>query len=75
SALLYIHHCFFVHAISNHPNDLIKSSYAPLFLAGYRSVCNLLASLRVQFNMFPAEIARFWVLWTRVCVGNTLAQS
>ncbi|KAF8178081.1 fungal-specific transcription factor domain-containing protein [Mycena galopus ATCC 62051] len=62
--LLYIHRCFFAHAISNHPNDPIKSPYAPSFLAGYRSACDLLAALRVQFDMFPAEIARFWVLWT-----------
>ncbi|KAF7342041.1 Fungal-trans domain-containing protein [Mycena venus] len=62
--LLYIHRCFFAHAISNHPNDPIKSPYAPSFLAGYRSACDLLASLRLQFNKFPAEIARFWVLWT-----------
>ncbi|KAJ7177879.1 fungal-specific transcription factor domain-containing protein [Mycena filopes] len=62
--LLYIHRCFFAHAISNHPNDPIKSPYAPSFLAGYRSACDLLGSLRQQFNAFPAEIARFWVLWT-----------
>ncbi|KAJ6591211.1 fungal-specific transcription factor domain-containing protein [Mycena vulgaris] len=62
--LLYIHRCFFAHAISNHPNDPIKSPYAPSFLAGYRSACDLLGSLRLQFNKFPAEIARFWVLWT-----------
>jgi hypothetical protein len=64
AALLYIHRCFFAHAISNHPNDPIKSPYAPSFLAGYRSACELLSSLRLQFNTFPAEIARFWVLWT-----------
>ncbi|KAJ7777955.1 fungal-specific transcription factor domain-containing protein [Mycena maculata] len=62
--LLYIHRCFFAHAISNHPNDPIKSPYAPSFLAGYRSACDLLGSLRQQFDTFPAEIARFWVLWT-----------
>ncbi|KAJ7120976.1 fungal-specific transcription factor domain-containing protein [Mycena epipterygia] len=62
--LLYIHRCFFAHAISNHPNDPIKSPYAPSFLAGYRSACDLLGSLRLQFNKFPAQIARFWVLWT-----------
>ncbi|KAJ7031566.1 hypothetical protein C8F04DRAFT_959994 [Mycena alexandri] len=62
--LLYIHRCFFAHAISNHPTDPIKSPYAPSFLAGYRSACDLLGSLREQFNAFPAEIARFWVLWT-----------
>ncbi|KAF7325243.1 Fungal-trans domain-containing protein [Mycena kentingensis (nom. inval.)] len=62
--LLYIHRCFFAHAIQNHPNDPIKSPYAPSFLAGYRSACDLLSSIRTQFKLFPAEIARFWVLWT-----------
>ncbi|KAJ7057156.1 fungal-specific transcription factor domain-containing protein [Mycena amicta] len=62
--LLYIHRCFFAHAIQNHPNDPIKSPYAPSFLAGYRSACDLLSSLRLQFNTFPTEIARYWVLWT-----------
>ncbi|KAE9406550.1 hypothetical protein BT96DRAFT_875520 [Gymnopus androsaceus JB14] len=72
-ALLYIHRCFFTHAIQSNPTDPIKSQYAPSFLAGYRSACNLLGSVRKQFTMFPAQIARFWVLWTHafsstVCV-------
>ncbi|KAF9463262.1 fungal-specific transcription factor domain-containing protein [Collybia nuda] len=62
--LLYVHRCFFAHAISTHPQDPIKSQYAPSFLAGYRSACTILVSLRQQFSMFPAQIARFWVLWT-----------
>ncbi|KAF8065271.1 fungal-specific transcription factor domain-containing protein [Lyophyllum atratum] len=62
--LLYIHRCFFAHAISSHPHDPIKSQYAPSFLAGYRSACTILASVRQQFGLFPAQIARFWVLWT-----------
>lgn len=63
-ALLYIHRCFFAHAISTHPNDPIKSAYAPSFLAGYRSACTILGSVRQQFTLFPRQIARFWVLWT-----------
>ena len=63
-ALLYIHRCFFAHAISTNPLDPIKSQYAPSFLAGYRSACTILASIKLQFSMFPAQIARFWVLWT-----------
>ncbi|KAK0498860.1 hypothetical protein EDD18DRAFT_1308308 [Armillaria luteobubalina] len=62
--LLYIHRCFFVHAINSNPNDPIKSQYAPSFLAGYRSACDLLTSVKEQFTRFPAQIARFWVLWT-----------
>lgn len=63
-ALLYIHRCFFAHAISTHPSDPIKSQYAPSFLAGYRSACTILGSVRQQFWLFPRQIARFWVLWT-----------
>ncbi|KAF8153104.1 fungal-specific transcription factor domain-containing protein [Crassisporium funariophilum] len=62
--LLYIHRCFFAHAISSNPLDPIKSQYAPSFLAGYRSACTIVASVRQQFALFPAQIARFWVLWT-----------
>ncbi|KAJ7077455.1 hypothetical protein C8R44DRAFT_826138, partial [Mycena epipterygia] len=64
STLLYIHRCFFTHAVLNHPSDPLKSPYGPSFLAGDRSACELLESLRLQFNAFPAEIARFWPLWT-----------
>lgn len=64
AALLYIHRCFFAHAISSHPHDPIKSQYAPSFLAGYRSACTIIASVGQQFALFPAQIARFWVLWT-----------
>lgn len=75
SALLYIHRCFFAHAISTNPLDPIKSQYAPSFLAGYRSACMIIASVKLQFTMFPAQIARFWVLWTHAfsaSVGNIL---
>nr|GAT43300.1 predicted protein [Mycena chlorophos] len=73
--LLYIHRCFFAHAIQNHPNDPIKSPYAPSFLAGYRSACDLLTSLRQQFNTFPAEIARYWVLWTHAFSSSIMLSS
>ena len=63
-ALLYIHRCFFAHAIASNPVDPIKSQYAPSFLAGYRSACTIVGSVKQQFTMFPHQIARFWVLWT-----------
>ncbi|KAG6889396.1 hypothetical protein C0992_005480, partial [Termitomyces sp. T32_za158] len=62
--LLYIHRCFFAHAISSNSADPIKSQYAPSFLAGYRSACTIIGSVSQQFMLFPAQIARFWVLWT-----------
>ncbi|RDX52322.1 hypothetical protein OH76DRAFT_207245 [Lentinus brumalis] len=62
--LLYVHRCFFAHALTDHPSDPMRSQYAPSFLAGYRSACTLLSTLREQFALFPTQIARFWVLWT-----------
>ncbi|KAI0356832.1 hypothetical protein OH77DRAFT_1588729 [Trametes cingulata] len=62
--LLYVHRCFFAQAIVDNPGDPMRSQYAPSFLAGYRSACALLGSIREQFSLFPVQIARFWVLWT-----------
>jgi hypothetical protein len=42
----------------------MRGQYAPSFLAGYRSACELLTGLRTQFSLFPPQMARFWVLWT-----------
>ena len=64
TALLYVHRTFFAQALSDHPTDPLRSPYSPSFLAGYRSACILLSSLREQFALFPVQIARFWVLWT-----------
>ncbi|KAF9485642.1 hypothetical protein BDN70DRAFT_870940 [Pholiota conissans] len=73
--LLYIHRCFFAHAISSHPLDPIKSQYAPSFLAGYRSACTILSSVKQQFTLFPAQIARFWVLWTHAFSASVMLAS
>ncbi|KAK0220929.1 hypothetical protein EDD85DRAFT_983666 [Armillaria nabsnona] len=73
--LLYIHRCFFVHAINSNPHDPIKSQYAPSFLAGYRSACDLLTSVKEQFTRFPAQIARFWVLWTHAFSSTVMISS
>ncbi|KAJ4490375.1 hypothetical protein J3R30DRAFT_3278237 [Lentinula aciculospora] len=73
--LLYIHRCFFTHAIQSNPSDPIKSQYAPSFLAGYRSACDLLNAIRKQFGMFPAQIARFWVLWTHAFSSAVMISS
>jgi hypothetical protein len=63
-ALLYIHRGYFSIALQNQPQDPLKSNYAPSFLAGYRSSCELISLIRAQFAYYPAQIARFWVLWT-----------
>ncbi|KAF9269469.1 hypothetical protein L218DRAFT_1072308 [Marasmius fiardii PR-910] len=73
--LLYIHRCFFTHAIRSNPSDPIKSQYAPSFLAGYRSACDLLGSVKKQFSLFPKQIARFWVLWTHAFSATIMLSS
>ncbi|KAF9563813.1 hypothetical protein CPC08DRAFT_705725 [Agrocybe pediades] len=73
--LLYIHRCFFAHAISSNPLDPIKSQYAPSFLAGYRSACTILGSVKLQFTLFPAQISRFWVLWTHAFSASVMLAS
>ncbi|KAI1786226.1 fungal-specific transcription factor domain-containing protein [Ganoderma leucocontextum] len=62
--LLYVHRCYFATALNDHPADPMRSQYAPSFLAGYRSATALLNSVREQYSRFPAQIARFWVIWT-----------
>ncbi|KII91782.1 hypothetical protein PLICRDRAFT_136237 [Plicaturopsis crispa FD-325 SS-3] len=73
--LLYVHRCFFAHAVSNFPRDPLKSPYAPSFLSGYNSACTLIQSLRTQFEMFPVQIARFWVLWTHAFSSAVMLSS
>ncbi|THH32859.1 hypothetical protein EUX98_g1327 [Antrodiella citrinella] len=62
--MLYVHRGYFAMALDDFPTDPLRSQYAPSFLAGYRSACNLLSEMRDQFAKFPTQIARFWVLWT-----------
>lgn len=33
-------------------------------MSGYRSAVELLGNLRKAFDAFPAQITRYWVLWT-----------
>ncbi|KAG1900118.1 fungal-specific transcription factor domain-containing protein [Suillus fuscotomentosus] len=73
--LLYVHRCFFAEAVSNNPTDPMSSPFAPSFLAGYRSACELINGLRTQFDLFPAQIARFWVLWTHAFSSSVLLSS
>ncbi|KAG1819148.1 uncharacterized protein BJ212DRAFT_1344338 [Suillus subaureus] len=73
--LLYVHRCFFAEAVSNNPTNPMSSPFAPSFLAGYRSACELISGLRTQFDLFPAQIARFWVLWTHAFSSSVMLSS
>ncbi|KZT04988.1 uncharacterized protein LAESUDRAFT_727563 [Laetiporus sulphureus 93-53] len=73
--LLYVHRTFFAQALVDHPTDPLRSQYAPSFLAGYRSACALLGTIREQFALFPVQIARFWVLWTHAFSASVMLAS
>ncbi|OAX37130.1 hypothetical protein K503DRAFT_771795 [Rhizopogon vinicolor AM-OR11-026] len=73
--LLYVHRCFFAEAVSSNPTNPMNSPYAPSFLAGYRSACELMGGLRTQFDLFPAQISRFWVLWTHAFSASVMLSS
>ncbi|RXW22701.1 hypothetical protein EST38_g3131 [Candolleomyces aberdarensis] len=73
--LLYIHRFFFAHALASNPTEPIKSQYAPSFLAGYRSACTIINSVKHQFSVFPAQIASFWVLWTHAFSASVMVSS
>ncbi|KAK0205099.1 fungal-specific transcription factor domain-containing protein, partial [Desarmillaria ectypa] len=55
---------FFAQAIIEQPVNPLKSTYAPSFLAAYRSSATILKSVREQFTMWPNSCARFWTMWT-----------
>jgi hypothetical protein len=61
---MYIHRSFFAQAIIEQPVNPLKSTYAPSFLAAYRSSATILKSVRDQFAVMPNACARFWVMWT-----------
>jgi hypothetical protein len=54
----------FFQALVDYPNDPLKSRYAPSFLAGYRAATETISLLKQQYELFPQELARVWVLWT-----------
>ncbi|RDB19140.1 putative transcriptional regulatory protein C1F7.11c [Hypsizygus marmoreus] len=64
TVLMYLHRSFFAQAIIEHPENPLKSAYAPSFLAAYRASSTILKSIREQFNMWPNSCARFWTMWT-----------
>ncbi|KAK0446109.1 fungal-specific transcription factor domain-containing protein [Armillaria borealis] len=64
TVLMYIHRSFFAQAIIEQPVNPLKSTYAPSFLAAYRSSATILKSVREQFTMWPNSCAKFWTMWT-----------
>ncbi|KAK7052073.1 Zn(2)-C6 fungal-type domain-containing protein [Favolaschia claudopus] len=64
TVLMYIHRSFFAQAIIEQPMNPLKSTYAPSFLAAYRSSATILKSVREQYAVMPNACGRFWTMWT-----------
>ncbi|KAF8219091.1 hypothetical protein L208DRAFT_1418843 [Tricholoma matsutake] len=50
-------------AIIEHPENPLKSQFAPSFLTAYRTASTILRSVSQQFEVWPAPSAGFWALW------------
>jgi hypothetical protein len=64
TVLMYIHRSFFAQAIIEQPDNPLKSTYAPSFLAAFRASTTILKSVRDQFDAMPGSCARHWAMWT-----------
>ncbi|KAH6915006.1 fungal-specific transcription factor domain-containing protein, partial [Coprinopsis sp. MPI-PUGE-AT-0042] len=65
-ALLYIHRNFFAQAILDHPENPLRSPYAPSFLATYRCASGIIKSSMNHYERFPQLCGRWWGLWTNL---------
>lgn len=61
---MYIHRSFFVQAMLDHPEDPLRSGYAPSFLAAYRSASAVIKAVLYHFERYPDLLLRMWSLWT-----------
>lgn len=68
--LLYIHRNYFARALSDYPNNPLKSPFSPSFLAAYSSATSLLRVLRHEFATFPHIFLRNWPVWAHALVAS-----
>jgi hypothetical protein len=64
SASMYIHRRFFARAILDHPENPMRSAFAPSFLAAYRSASSMIKYVLYHFERFPDLCSRVWSGWT-----------
>ena len=65
AALFFIHRNFFARAMFDFPDDPLRSSFSPSFLATYRSAIFQLGLLRGVFAKRPQSLARMWPAWAK----------
>ncbi|KDQ50937.1 hypothetical protein JAAARDRAFT_543076 [Jaapia argillacea MUCL 33604] len=62
--LMYLHRGFFAQAITDCPENPLKSTYSRSFLAAYRAACVVLESTVEQFAAQPLLCTRIWRIWS-----------
>lgn len=60
-SLLYVHRSFFAQALLDHPENPLRSPYAPSFLAAYRSASDLIRVSVGHIQRYPELLMR-WVI-------------
>ncbi|KAK7686316.1 hypothetical protein QCA50_010540 [Cerrena zonata] len=76
-SMLAIHRTFFAQALLDHPNNPLRSPYAPSFLSANRCACIVIRSFIHHFERRPDLCGRFWSIWTHaftaaVVLGSTV---
>lgn len=73
--LMLIHRHFFARALIEHPDNPMRSQFAPSFLSTYRSATTLLRVTRTQFDLNPHCVMRVWPIWAHALHGATMLGS
>ncbi|CAE6417865.1 unnamed protein product [Rhizoctonia solani] len=70
--LMHLHRSFFARAISESPDDPLKSRYAESVIAIHEAVLRHLAAVRSLFSLLPDLTMRFWLYWSHAFSGATI---
>ena len=63
-ALLNLHRTYFMQALRDQPNDLLKHRYGPSVMATYRSAWRLIQALEHSSRKAPDLLARISLAWS-----------
>ncbi|KZP26825.1 hypothetical protein FIBSPDRAFT_819107 [Athelia psychrophila] len=79
-SLLYVHRSFFAQALLDHPENPLRSPYAPSFLAAYRSASDLIRVSVGHIQRYPELLMRWWAIWTQlfscaIIVGSIITKA
>ncbi|QRW02938.1 Fungal specific transcription factor domain [Ceratobasidium sp. AG-Ba] len=70
--LIHLHRSFFARALSESPEDPLKSRYADSVVAIHASVLRHLEAVKSLFSLLPNLAMRFWLFWSHAFSGATI---